>query len=99
MFDSNIVIICLYVYDMLVFSNSISYFKDTKDFLSLHFDMKYMQSEESRESNSRVAVRTPECNEGGHTTLRRLRGGPPRRLGVTTQRKTLTTSALSSQND
>jgi hypothetical protein len=75
MLDSNIVIICLYVYDMLIFSNSISCIKDTKDFLSSHFDMKYMQSEEARESKSGVAVSSPECNEGGHTTLRRLRGG------------------------
>jgi hypothetical protein len=77
MFDSNIVIICLYVDDMLIFSNSISCIKDTKDFLSSHFDMKDTQSEEARESKS-------ECNEGGHTTLRRLRGGPPRCLSVTT---------------
>jgi hypothetical protein len=42
MFDSNIVIICLYVDDMLIFSNSISCIKDTKDFLSSHFDMKDM---------------------------------------------------------
>jgi hypothetical protein len=33
-FDSNIVIICLYVDDMLIFSNSISCIKDTKDFLT-----------------------------------------------------------------
>ena len=40
MFDSNIVIICLYVDDMLIFSNSISCIKDTKYFLSSNFDMK-----------------------------------------------------------
>ena len=47
MFDSNIVIICLYVDDMLILSNSIYCIKDTKDFLTSHFDMKDMQSEEA----------------------------------------------------
>jgi hypothetical protein len=73
MFDSNIVIICLYVDNMLIFSNSISCIKDTKDFLTSHFDMKDMQNEEAREGKSRVANK---FNEGGHTTLRRLRVVP-----------------------
>jgi hypothetical protein len=41
--------------------------------------MKDMQSEEAREGKFGVANK---CNEGGHTTLRQLRGGPPRCLGV-----------------
>jgi hypothetical protein len=43
MFDNDIVIICLYVDDMLIFSNNNFCIKDTKDFLSSsHFDMKDM---------------------------------------------------------
>jgi hypothetical protein len=64
---------------MLIFSNSISCIKDTKDFLASDFDIKNMQSEEAQEGKSGVANK---CNEGGHTTLRQLRVGPPRRWGV-----------------
>jgi hypothetical protein len=42
MFDNVVVIICLYLDDMLIFSNNSFYIKDTNDFLSLHFDMKDM---------------------------------------------------------
>jgi hypothetical protein len=41
MFYNDVVIICLYVV-MLIFSNYSFCIKDTKDFLSWHFDMKDM---------------------------------------------------------
>jgi hypothetical protein len=42
MFDNDVVIICLYVDDMLIFSNSSTFIKDRKNFLSSHFNMKDM---------------------------------------------------------
>jgi hypothetical protein len=42
MFDNDVVIICLYVNEMLIFSNNSFCIKDTKYFLSSHFDMKDM---------------------------------------------------------